>query len=203
LFETRPVDIEAKKKIEVVHRFPDVKTFAEVEQQIKDMEQIYLSTYLMTRKVIILKLQTSISDYKVDDVWLGKVIGQKLTDDKITNGNGFIIRWIVAEEYNLDGVESKYNRKLYKIIETSENTSNSNSILNSPPNTLHQLSFYGGGEPRVITYREDLHKWLKGLDGQIQAMLKRLIEFFDLDENKFIQNFESTQLKISAGENNQ
>ena len=37
LFEARPVDDEAKRKIEVIQKFPHVKTFAEVEKQIKDM----------------------------------------------------------------------------------------------------------------------------------------------------------------------
>lgn len=199
LFKVRPVDAEAKKKIEVVHKFANVKTFDEAEKQIKDMEQIYLSTYMMTRKVFILKVQTSISNHTVDNVWLGKVIGQKLTDDKINNGNGFILQWLIAEEYKLDGIKREHDRTLYKVIETGNNTSNADYLLKSPPNTLYQLSFHGGGEPRVITYREDLHKWLKGLDGQIQAMLERLIEFFALDESKFIQNFESTQLRLSAG----
>jgi hypothetical protein len=57
---------EAKKKIEVVHKFANVKTFDEAEKQIKDMEQIYLSTYMMTRKVFILKVQTSISNHTVE-----------------------------------------------------------------------------------------------------------------------------------------
>lgn len=204
LFEARPVDAEAKKKIEIIQKFPDVKTFAEVEKQIKDMESLYLSNYLLNRKVIILRVQTSVSNHMVDDVWLGKVIRQKLTDDKITNGNGFIINWCVAEEYKLDGVSREYDRTLYKIIEVSSNSSSdSQHVLNSPPNTLYQIRFWGRGEPRVITYREDLYKWLINLDLQITEMLSRLVQFFDIDESKFIENFENTQLRLSAGENNQ
>lgn len=204
LFEARPVDAEAKRKIEVIQKFPDVKTFAEVEKQIKDMESLYLSTYLLNRKVIILRVQTSVSNHMVDDVWLGKVIKQKLTDDKITNGNGFIINWCIAEEYKLDGVSKEYDRTLYKIIEVSSSgSSDPQHLLNSPPNTLYQIRFWGGGEPRVITYREDLHKWLINLDSQIVEMLSRLVQFFDIDESKFIENFENTQLRLSAGENNQ
>lgn len=201
LFEARPIDAEAKSKIEVIHKFPDVQTFAEVEKQIKDMEQLYLSNYLLNRKVIILRIQTSVSNHTVDNIWLGKVIGQKLTDDKITNGNGFIINWCVAEEYKLKGVSREYDRTLYKVIEVSNSTSNSERLLKSPPNTLYQISFWGGGEPRVIAYREDLHKWLINLDSQITTMLSRLVEFFDVNESKFLNNFENTQLRLSAGEN--
>lgn len=204
LFEARPVDAEAKKKIEVIQKFPDVKTFAEVEKQIKDMESLYLSTYLLNRKVIILKIQTSVSNRMVDDIWLGKVIKQKLTDDKITNGNGFIINWCIAEEYKIDGVSREYDRTLYKIIEVCSNgSSNPQHLLNSPPNTLHKISFWGSGEPRVIAYREDLHKWLINLDSQIVEMLSRLVQFFDIDESKFIENFQNIQLRLSAGENDQ
>lgn len=201
LFEARPVDKEVQDKIKTLNHFSHVKTFAEVELQIKDMEQLYLSNYLLNRKVIILKIQTSLSNHTVDNVWMGKIIGQKLTNDKISNGNGFIIQWFIAEEYKLDIIKKEYDRTLYKILETSSNCSNAEHILKSPPNTLYQLSFSGNGEPRVITYREDLHIWLKNLDSQIQEMLSRLIDFFDLDETKFLQNFENTQLRISAGEN--
>ena len=140
----------------------------------------------------------------VDDVWLGKVIRQKLTDDKITNGNGFIINWCIVEEYKLDGVSREYERTLYKITEVSSNgSSDPQQILNSPPNTLYQIRFWGSGEPRVIAYREDLHKWLINLDSQIIEMLSRLVQFFDIDESKFIENFQNIQLRLSAGENDQ
>ncbi len=196
LFEVRPLDNDAKQKIESIHKFPHIKTYAEALQQIEDMKSIYFSNFLLNRKVIIIQLQTSESNYTQDDIWLGKKIGEKLTDDKITNGNGFIIQWYVAEEYKLDSGRTEFDRTLYKIIEVGGNSERNEHLIKSKPNTLHQL-LYSLGEKRVITYREDLHIWLKSLNEQIREMLNRLLSFFDRDNEKFLQNFDESKLLLN------
>lgn len=198
LFEVRPLEKENAEKIKTVKHFSDVKTYAEALNQIEEMNQIFLSNFRLNRKVIIIQLQTSVSDYTMDNIWLGKKIGEKLTDDKITEGSGFIIKWCVAEEYKLDFEKDGYNNTLYKVLETSKSYMNKDYVLKSKPNTLHQL-LIGGGEKRVITYREDLHEWLKSLEEQIKGMLGRMLEFFDRDADKFLQNFNERKLMLGTG----
>jgi len=121
-----------------------------------------------------------------------------LTEDKISDGSGFIIKWCVAEEYKLDFEKDGYNNTLYKVLETSQSYTNKDYVLKSKPNTLHQL-LYTGGEKRIVTYREDLHEWLKSLEEQIKGMLGRMLEFFDRDSDKFLQNFTERKLMLGAG----
>ncbi len=200
LFEVRPLDKDNALKINSVKHFPDVKTYDEALNQIEEMNQIFLSNFRLNRKVIIIQLQTSISDYTMDDIWLGKKIGDKLTDDKISDGSGFIVKWSIAEEYKLDTEKDGYNNTLYKIFETSKNFTNKDSVLKRKPNTLHQTLF-GGGEKRIVTYREDLHEWLKSLEEQIKTMLEKMLEFFDRDSDKFIQNFTERKFMLGSGNN--
>ena len=149
-FDVHIVDDEKRTKVEVIHKFGVVKTYDEALNQIEDIKKIFLSNYLLKRKVIILTVKTSASDRKVDNVWLGKVIGQKAMDDKLESGSGFVIQWYVADEYALEFETnlSKYNTTIYKVTESCSNSKR--DWTDSKPNTLHQLGIYGGGEKRVI-----------------------------------------------------
>ena len=80
----------------------------------------------------------------------------------------------------------------YKVVEVNKNNKQQMKKMDILPQLISD--YYG--ETRVIEYREDLHKFLLSLDDTISEMVKKIISFFTLDTEKFIQNFEQTDFKL-------
>jgi hypothetical protein len=99
------------------------------------------------------------------------------------------LKWFIAEEYQYPQTSFERGGKRYKVIESGNNCNASDSI-----NILPQL--FLGDNIRMIEYREDLHIFLKSLDGVIKEMLQKLVSYFDVDTTKFLQNFEQGKFKL-------
>lgn len=194
-FEIRPPK-EVADKISGTCNLNGFATWEDVSKGLNDVKVCFHHEVLLTRKVIIIQLQTSISNWKIEKEKLFSKEKELVeTDDKLFDGNGFIIKWYIAEEYSYPN-----NKLKYRLIDSCSHLRGGGKINadNSKINHLGQL-ILGGGELRMITYREDLHNWLLTLDKQIEDMLSRLISFFDVDTQKFLSNFENTQLRLGSG----
>ena len=169
-----------------------LKTWEDVNEELDRIQAVYLTEVLFTRKVIIIDLQTSESTFEViKKKWMGEGTEKVRTEDFMNAGMGFILKWYVAEEYEYPAQHqcgSKSPR--YKIIESANNCGR---YLNGRIDILGQI-FHKN--VRVIEYREDLHNFLKNLDGVVKEMLQKLVAYFDIDPAKFLQNFEQGQFKL-------
>lgn len=175
------------------------KTFPDYDAALKgidDFIQEYQFKELLKRKVIIIQLQTSVSDYKLEKEkrflsLLKKGEGKTETvvsHDFLEGVEGFKLIWYVADEFEYAKGEIKY-----KVTDANRNNKHRAS---STARSIHDIADDYHGECRIITYREDLHLFLKDLDSKITEMLKGMIAYFDLDTEKFISNFESTKLNL-------
>jgi len=193
LFEIRPPK-DVADKISDICKLNGFATWEDVKKGLNEIKICFHHEVLLIRKVIIIQLQTSISNWKIErETLFSKEKEMVETDDKLYQGNGFNITWYIAEEYSYPN-----NKIKYRLIDSCPHLHGGKiNEGNSKINHLGQL-ILGGGELRIITYREDLHNWLLNLDKQIEEMLSRLVSFFDVDTQKFLLNFENTQLRLSA-----
>ena len=194
-FDVRPMDAAVAAKIASVHKFQGTNTFWEAMEQVKEQAEVYRTNFQFNRKVIVVQLQTSVSDHTKIDKWPG--MGERIeTPDKLTGGEGFTIKWYVAEEF-----KTEFRGKpvlLYRIIESSL----TGKVENGQIHNIYQVTT-GSGEPRVINYSDDLYDWLKDLQNKVKSMLEKLNTFFDPDPVKFLENFNNAPLQLGAGEPNQ
>lgn len=168
-----------------------LKTWNDVNKELDRIRDEFLHEEKLVRTVIIIQIQTSESNFLVSKRKFSiKSTDEKekvITEDQMIDCSGFQIKWYVAEEY-------QYARDLkYKVIDAHKNCAIDRY---GRINILEQLFHTYHGEVRVFLYREDLHKFLKELDGKITIMLQQLISYFDIDNDKFLKNFETSKIKL-------
>lgn len=164
-------------------------TWDDVNKHLNDIVVNYLHEEKLIRKVIIIQIKTSESLYELSrkERFSDKVEAKK-TEDYLHSVEGFHIMWFVAEEY-------QYSRDIkYKVIEKNKNNT---GYRYDRVDIAPQLFSDSYGEVRILDYREDLHIFLKNLDSKISVMVKQISDYFDIEPNKFLQNFESTKLLIN------
>ena len=173
-------------------------TWTDVENELERIKQEYLHEVLFVRKVIIIQLKTSESDYLVEKKgWLDPAkVTTQISDDFIHESEGFELKWYVAEEYcyHHDVFGKQKDTLKYKITERNKNAKRQEKI-----DILPQL-ILGGGEPRVYDYNEDLHNFLLNLEKEISEMLKRMTDYFSRDQKVFLQNVMSNTKLLSSSE---
>lgn len=168
-------------------------SWPEVEKELLKIQQMFIREEKFIRKVLIIQLRTSESNFKTEQNEFSlrndKKTNLKLTHDKLRGAEGFQIIWHVAEEF-------QYPReKRYAIVESNKNFENrSSEKFYTIYDTMFSESY---GEVRLLNYSEDLHIFLKSLDSNIAEMVSKLVAYFDIDENKFLENFKNTQLKLT------
>lgn len=168
-----------------------VDTWKDVNKKLKEIEALYLSEVDYAGKIITIQIATSESKYINPDSTGDDSFRDKYDEDYLDRGSGFIITWAVFEKYDFKNSLKDYS--LYKMIDTN---GYDGYIKDGRMNLVEQLLFMGRGEIRKYEYREDLHLFLKKLDEEIAKMLQQLINYFDKDDKKFIQNFEELKFKL-------
>jgi len=167
-----------------------LKTWENVNEELDRIKEVWFQEVLFLRKVIIIDLQTSESTYEVlKKKWKNEEFELVRTEDFLHDGMGFILKWYIAEEYEYPQKPFANKYKKYKVIESGDNCKGKEQRIN----ILGQLFMK---DVRVVEYREDLHIFLKNLDGVIKEMLQKLISYFDVDVTKFLKNFEQGKLKL-------
>lgn len=192
-----PEDVAKRLGNSVSHKVKALLTLDDAKAEVDRIAEEYFHNEIFIRKVIVIILKTSESDYVTGNRFGGladadkKILGTfgcTEKDDLLHNCEGFQLEWHIAEEY-------KFTRDLrYKIIES--NTHNGgNNPRHKRIDIMPQLMF---GHYRMFEYREDLHNFLKDMDASISSMIKKMVDYFDNDPVKFIQNFEKNQLKLNS-----
>ncbi len=188
------VDNYPKEVVEKIgYKYTLLNDWEAVNKELDRIREDYLYKVMLLRRVIIIQIQTSSSDFMLmkkkwalieDDNALESV----MTEDKMEDAEGFELRWFIANEY-----QYPYNKLCYKITETNKNNTRRNF---GKIDVLGQIISESNGEYRVLDYREDLHLFLKSLDIRIAEMLQQMIAYFDIDPKKFIDNFEKVKFKL-------
>lgn len=167
-------------------------TWDDVNRELDWIQNDYMHKVFLQRKVIVIQIKTSASNFITEKKKFklsspGDVENSR-TNDYLEDAEGFQIIWSIAEEYLYPN-----NKLKYKIIERNKN-SRFERWSKKRIEVKGQVFNDYNGEIRMIEYREDLHEFLKSLDGKINDMLKQLIAYFDIDENKFLENFEKNKI---------
>lgn len=196
-------EIKPPAGIEVTYSGQVLETWEDVIEELDFIKNTYLQEKLFLRQVIIIQLRTSESTFNLikRKFYINPNDPEKTesvrTDDYLTSAEGFELRWYIADEYRYPNQNHLY----YKITESNKNNSKKRKF--DKANILPQLISSSDGEFRVLDYREDLHEFLKGLDIKISQMLQQMIKYFDIDNQKFIQNFELSKFKLIGDINNE
>jgi hypothetical protein len=163
----------------------------DVNKELDRIKDDYLHNVTLQRIVIVIQIKTSESDFMVvKKKWKSKDqngFENVRASDFMEDSEGFELKWYIAEEY-------LYPRGalMYKIIEGNKN----NRIDRKLINIKYQLFSEWNGEIRMITYRKDLHEFLKSMDQKISDMLKQMVAYFDIDEQKFLENIEKSKFNL-------
>ncbi len=190
---TLPKDVTEK----ISYKGSRLFTWSQVEEEIEAIHKEYIGEVLLNRKVIVIQIRTSESMFNITkkNMWAGHFnipkdgMETKVTDDYLNDSEGFKLMWHVCNEYKYPSGDL-----YYEVLESNENNNKKYRL-----NILHQVFSSSDGEIRLLDYREDLHEYLKNLDVQIASMLQKMIAYFDIDNAKFINNFEKQQLKLGNG----
>lgn len=207
-YPTDNPEVTAQLQNQVIHRNYNLLSWGDVEAEIQRIVDQYRTKILMTRKVIIIRLRTSESNYEFEHKreWMGRVTTEKKQYDHLNDSEGFALQWYVAEEYqypkNPRNLSKDYLR--YKIIETNKNNHRYGShLLAKADNTniLPQLmnDDDGHGSIRIFAYTDELYQFLQDVQGSITNMLNRLIDYFSVDQEKFLNNVEQKLKLLSDG----
>jgi hypothetical protein len=170
-----------------------LSTWQEVNEEIDRRCAEYLHEELFVRKVIIIQLKTSASDYTMQqkkwnlDNKKADEIETVISSDKLDrDGSGFLITWCIANEYRVGDVLK------YKIIQAHKSSKYTSERLD----IIEQTTSDYNGERRIVTYSEEMHQWLDKFENDIDLMLQKLYTFFDRDATKFLQNFQNKKLLL-------
>jgi hypothetical protein len=166
-------------------------TWDDVNKELDRIKADYLHNVTLQRTVIVIQIKTSESDYTVvKKKWKSTEpdgFENVKTSDFLDDSEGFELKWYIAEEYLYPR-----GKLMYKIIEGNKN----NRIDRKSINIKYQLFSEWNGEIRMITYRKDLHEFLKSMDQKISDMLKQMVAYFDIDEQKFLDNIEKSKFNL-------
>jgi hypothetical protein len=209
-YPTDRPEVLAQLNNQVIHRNHNLLKWDDVEAEIQSIIDQYRTKILMTRKVIIIRLQTSESNYEFENTreWFGKVTTEQKKYDRLNDVEGFALQWYVAEEYQYpqnNRVQMGKNSLRYKIIETNKNCKRFGTNLLGKPhdytNILPQLmnDDDGHGSLRIFTYTDDLYQFLQEVQESIATMLHRMIDYFSVDPQKFLNNVEQKVKLLSDG----
>lgn len=192
-------DAELLEKLtnKVTVRNKDLRTWDDVNKELDSIVEQYKTEALMTRKVIIIQLQTSASTYDVTKPRFGLFkdkVEAKRTDDYMNDAEGFQLKWYVADEYLYPR-----NKLYYRIRETNKNHRNKGYYEKADrTNILPQLVSNSDGEVRVYTYTDALYQFIKELEVSVDNLLQKMIDYFSLDEQKFLANVDAQTKLLNA-----
>src|SRR3989344_1918906 len=146
-----------KEVAEKIKRNVWFKSYDDVKKELEIIKQEYLYEVCLLRKVIIIQLKTSESNFNVmkEKFWRKKDednMESVIANDYLKDAEGFEIRWYIAEEYSYP------REKRYKIIERNKNGEDRH--LRGQMENIHRLLWSSNGEYRILDYREDLHLFL-------------------------------------------
>lgn len=208
-YPTDNPEVLAQLQNQVIHRNYDLLKWDDVEEEIQSIVDQYRTKLLMTRKVIIIRLRTSESNYEFEHKteWFGKVTTKQEQFDHLNEVEGFALQWYVAEEYQYPQSKKPQMNRVYlryKIIETNKNNQRKGGYLLSKgdrTNILPQLmnDSDGNGSLRIFTYTDDLYQFLQEVQESITAMLHKMIDYFSVDPQKFLNNVEQKVKLLSDG----
>lgn len=200
-YPTDRPEVLAQLQNKVIHRNYNLFRWSDVEDEINSIVDQYCTKILMTRKVIIIRLRTSESNYEFvrDREWYGKFTTEQKQYDHLNDVEGFSLKWYVAEEYqypqNATIMGKDYLR--YKIIESNKNSKRQSYSTNILPQLMNEDD--GEGSIRVFTYSDDLYQFLQDTQRSISTMLQRMIDYFSVDPQKFLNNVEQKVKLLSDG----
>ena len=165
----------------------DLLSWGDVEKELDSILNQYRHEFLLKRRVIIIQLKTSESKYKLNKPSHWQGTPDKMEPlDLMSDYEGFQLKWYVADEY-----EYPNNRHLYyRITDTNKNLRNRDYYLKNSrdhTNILPQL-LLGDDNLRVFDYTEELYQFLQETQDSITRMLTRMIDYFSVDPQKFIEN---------------
>jgi hypothetical protein len=207
-YPTDNPEVLAQLNNQVINRNHNLLKWDDVEAEIQSIIDQYRTKILMTRKVIIIRLRTSESNYEFESKreWFGKVTTEQKQYDRLNDVEGFALQWFVAEEYQYPKKANIQRNDLrYKIIETNKNNNRSGYYLGGKgrdtTNILPQLmnDDDGYGSLRIFTYTDDLYQFLQEVQESISTMLHKMIDYFSVDPQKFLNNVEQKVKLLSDG----
>jgi hypothetical protein len=182
----------------VTQRNNNLRTWDDVNKELDSIAEQYKAEILFTRKVIIIQLQTSASTYDVVKLRMVKLtepdqMVADRTEDYLQDSEGFTLKWYVADEYKYPRSKHLY----YRIREANKNNRLKKHWESDKSRTdiLPQLITSSDGEVRVYTYSENLYAFIKELEVSIDNLLHKMIDYFSLDEQKFLANVDA-QIKL-------
>ena len=155
-----PEDVAKRLENSVSNGSKPLLTLDDAKAEVDRIAEEYFHNEIFIRKVIVIILKTSESNYVTGN----RFGGQPEKDDLLHRCEGFQLEWHIAEEY-------KFAKDLrYKIIES--NTHNGGNIpVRQRIDIMPQLMC--GSNYRFLEYREDLHNFLKDMDVSISSMIKK------------------------------
>jgi len=206
-YPTSDPEILAQITNQVINRNYDLLKWDDVEAEIQSIIDQYRTKILLTRKVIIIRLRTSESNYDFESKteWYGKVTTKQEQYDLLKDVEGFTLQWYVAEEYQYPKSShismSNSDHLRYKIIETNKNCKRFGHTKHDNTNILPQLMHNddGNGSLRIFTYTDELYQFLQEVQVSIATMLHKMIDYFSVDPQKKLNNVEQKVKLLSDG----
>jgi hypothetical protein len=189
-------EISAKLRHKCIVRNYELNSWADVEKELDSVLNQYRHNFLLRRRVIIIQLKTSESVYTLvkPSHWKGTNDTMEPLDH-LKDAEGFELKWYVADEYEYPS--SRY--LFYRITDTNKNNDHRKYYLEGSrdhTNILPQLlNDDFGGKLRVFDYTEELYQFLQEVQGSIERMLTRMIDYFSVDPQKFLNNVQQ-QIKL-------
>lgn len=166
-----------------------LETWADVERELQSVVNQFRHEFLLTRKVIILQVQTSASTYTFQKKRYFDGKEEAVPLDHMSDSEGFQIKWYVAEEYAYPNSKHLF----YRILETNPNCRNKKYYTvdmdgRDRANILPQLISDNDGSVRVFDYTESLYVFVQEIQNSIDGLLHRMIDYFSVDQEKFLTN---------------
>lgn len=193
--------VSQKLRHECISRNYYLYSWADVEKELDSILDQYRHNFLLKRRVIIIELKTSESKYKLNKPSNWEGVPDKMEPlDLMSDYEGFQLKWYVADEYEYPNKRSLF----YRITDTNKNLRNRDYYLNNArdhTNILPQL-FLGNDNLRVFGYTEELYQFLQETQASITRMLNRMIDYFSIDPQKFLDNVQQQIKLLPDGQEN-
>lgn len=185
-------DIARKLRHDCIIHNHTLRTWEDVEKELQSIVNQFRHEFLLTRKVIILQIQTSASTYTFQKKRFFDGKEEAVALDHMDNAEGFQIKWYVAEEYAYPNQKHLY----YRIMETNPNLRNRKYYTadvdgRDRANILPQLIGDEDGSLRVFDYSDELYAFVQEIQKSVDGLLHRIIDYFSVDKEKFLANVAS------------
>jgi hypothetical protein len=193
-------EISEKLRHKCIARNYELNSWADVENELKSIVNQYRHNFLLKRRVIIIQLKTSESVYKLNKPshWKGTADTMEPLDH-LDDVEGFELKWYVADEYEYPSSRHLF----YRITDTNKNNRHRKYYLEEPrdhtnilPQLLHDDNL------RVFEYTEGLYQFLQEVQGSVERMLTRMIDYFSIDPQKFLENVKQQIKLLPDGQEN-